>query len=210
MIKRKAIVQKAPSIYYGPPSRNRQDILDQVKDEAVKTNSFQVHGHYLTWHTTPDELIRIATKFEGSCQEEGDGCYVSGGRYGLTLYRPGTIGLEISTSSSYYPTVSLWVRPSALKRAAKRLSLASWDKRPKGHEDQYGCDRKTIKLRVGDDIITLIWTPELDQKGVPQISQMVWDAWGVRFERNFAQKSQQRRSRRISLLRGIKNDVFSV
>ena len=131
MVKRvKPLQQAFPS--YGPECRNRQDILDQVKGERVSANSFKVDGRHLIWHTTPEELNRVALEFEGNCQEPGESTYVSGGQYGLTLQLPErTVGLEISTSSSYYPDLSLEVTPSALKRAAKRLATAPWDKRPK-------------------------------------------------------------------------------
>ena len=85
--------------------------------------------------------------------------------------------------------------PSALKRAAKRLAAAPWDKRPKGEEDRWGYDCKSIKSRVGDDIITVSWIPEIDQNGTPQISRMVWDAWSIKNQREFATQVNMDRSR---------------
>lgn len=192
---------------HGPEMRNRQDILDQVKDLEISANSFDVNGHYLTWYTTPEELSRLAVEFAKDCLKPGEGTYAPGGNYGLSIYRPGWVCLEISTSSSYFPDVTLWIYPSVLKQAAKRLAESAWDKRGKGpSDDRWGYDSKTIKVRVGDDIISVVWVPEQDQNGTPQISHMVWDAYCNKTSREFALYAEEAR-RRESGMSAFPNDT---
>jgi len=176
-------IMRGVSIAVGLPSRNRDDILEAIKDEEVLANSVQWDGH-MEWYTTPEELRRLADEFKKH-REVGENMYVSSYGCRFSICRPGESedwvwepGVEVRYAQYAYPPteVNLFIpRGAILSRAADRLEKANWEKPKKRHE--YGSDRKIIKMTVGDHRITIIWTPSQDREGIPQISQMHWGAW---------------------------------
>ncbi len=176
-------IMRGVSIAIGLPSRNRDDILEAIKGEEVLANSVQWDGH-MEWYTTPKELRRLAVEFKKHFVV-GENMFICSYGCRFSICRPGEIedwewepGVEVRNAQYAYPPtdVDLFLpRVAILSRAADRLEKASWEKKKKRHE--YGSDRKIIKMTVGDHRITIIWTPPQDREGIPQISQMHWDAW---------------------------------
>lgn len=179
-----------------PPSRNRDDILEQIKGEELLGNSVDWDGS-LTWFTTPEELRRLVEAFK-KYRSPGEGMFVQSYGCHFSLYRPGYLdygewepGVEVRNAQYEYPPtdVELIIYPRILIAAANRLERANWEKKKPNHV--YGSDRKMIKVTVGDHIVTVVWTPPFDQEGVPQVSEIHWGAWNRKMSRRFAEEARK-------------------
>lgn len=188
-----------------PPSRNRDDILEEIKGEKILGSSVHWDGH-LEWHTTPEELRRLSEEFK-KYRSPGEGMFVQSHGCHFSLYRPGSddcgdweSGVEVRNAQYVFPPteVELFTYPRVLRAAADRLEKAAWEKKKPNRV--YGSDRKMIKVTVGDHVVSIIWIPPFDQKGVPQISEMQWYAWNRKMGRRFAEEArkdeEERRSHR--------------
>lgn len=179
-----------------PPSRNRNDILEEIKGEELLGSSVSWDGS-LVWFTTPEELRRLAEAFK-KYRSPGEGMFVQSYGGHFSLYRPGysdygewETGVEVRNAEFAFPPtdVELFTFPAVLKRFANRLEKAPWEKQKPNCV--YGSDRKIIRMTVGDHIVTTIWTPPFDQVGVPQISEMHWGAWDRKMGRRFAEEARK-------------------
>lgn len=191
---------KHPATLFGiPPSRNRGDILREIEGETVQPSHVELEGHLVIWHTTPAEMRQLSGEFAREYRGAGQSLHIISSGCLLDICRPGRAngfgewepGVRIRGAEYANTTtqVTIFVYPSVLIRAAEKLADAPWDRKKAGRE--YGADRRVLKFRTGDDIITVFWTPEVDAQGVPQISPMQWAAWGRKQERKFAEAVEE-------------------
>lgn len=151
-------------------SRNRSDILADIAGREIPANCMHVRdGRHVHWDTTPQELEALAHKLG---QEEVTVQIQREPDYGLTLKESGTLGVEIRKWVGYRVTLSLTV--DALQAMARRLRASRWVEPPEGKS--FGSDFHQLKFQLGDDTVTLDWTPELDRSGVRQMTPMEWAA----------------------------------
>jgi len=159
----------------GFKSRNRPDILKEIEGEEVKGSDIESDGRHLTWHTSPEELERLVGVFSSNNWNRSTNVYVPSASVSSLSLRQSKTDQGLRFKQFVGWDITLYLDLPVLKRFAQRLARASWEKPLPNHE--YGSDRKVAKVQVGDDLITLIWTPEKDKNGVSQINEMQWRAY---------------------------------
>jgi hypothetical protein len=187
------MTKRSATLFGIPPSRNRGDILREIEGETVQPNHIELEEYRVVWHTTPEEMTRLAGEFARKCRIAGRALYVASSGCMLDLCRSGKAYLEewepgvwlrgAEFAGRVRPEITIIISPSVLLQAAEKLPDAPWERKRAGR--RYGADRRVLKFRIGDDIVTAFWTPEVDQQGVPQISPMQWAAWDAKKGRQY-------------------------
>ena len=183
-------------------STGREDILKDIEGEKVFPNHVGAEGHRVAWYTTPEELGRVAEEFQEKCRRAGDHLYVSASGYSLRVSRPGRDrdgydyerGVFVQLGIAHIPgEARITVSPSVLQRAARKLAQAPWE----SNETQYyAADSRVVKFRTGDDIVTVVWTPQTDRQGRIQVSPMQWAVWSAKKVKQYVASVRESRMQR--------------
>ena len=180
----------------GFQSKSRPDILKAIEGEEIRPNEVRSDGHHLEWNTTPTELQRLVEEFAKQNWKYSTDVYVpSASGDHLSLRKSNSQGLRFHRFVGW--EVTFYLNRATLRRLAARLANAPWEK--KRVDTEYGSDRRVAKVRVDDDIVILIWTPETDQDGNRQVSPMEWRAWWNIQSRQFAKEMEETRRRSLPI-----------